>query len=311
MKLLDPASPIPLYAQLAEAIRYEIATGAIAPGEMLPALRLAARRWGVNLHTVRRAYGSLAEKGVVRTDPQVGTVVLGRPAASPAVDPVDWFVSRIVTEAYERHGLSVEELKLRLDRWGSRGGMTTDRPVYVIERTEGEAGALASQLRGRWSVGAEGWSLERPAAPPAGTLLAPLQHYSEIRLRWPERVGEVHFLRTAPEPAVVARVLTSSRPTIRAVLCEREIALATSVVADLRRILPSGRVDVMPHVVSRAGELLSFVPDSLDAVLFPPRMWESLSAAERANPKAVPVRYVFDARETERLAEDLGWGERE
>ena len=310
MKPLDASSPIPLYAQLAEAIRYEIATGAISPGDMLPPLRAAAKRWGVNLHTVRRAYGSLAEKGVVRTDPQVGTVVLGRPASSPTIDPVDWFVSRIVTEGYERHGLSVEELKLRLDRWGSRAGATTERPAFVIDRTEGEASALASQLRGRWAVGAEAWSIERPGPPPAATLIAPLQHYNDLRQRWPERVGEVHFMRTSPEGSVVARVLASPRPTIRVVVCEKEMPVATSIVADLRRILPSGRVEVMPHVVNRAGELLSFVPESLDSVLFPPRMWDQLSAAERSNPKAVPIRYQFDPRDAERLADDLGWGTR-
>src|SRR5690606_22040817 len=143
---LDPASPIPLYAQLAEAIRYEIATGAIPTGEMLPALRIAARRWGVNLHTVRRAYTELAERGVVRTDAQKGTVVLGRGPTSPAVDPVEWFISRVVTEAHERHGLSVAQLKLRLDQWGSRLGGRLEQPVHVIERAESEASELATRL---------------------------------------------------------------------------------------------------------------------------------------------------------------------
>ena len=310
MKPLDHSSPIPLYAQLAEAIRYEIATGAITPGEMLPPLRSAAKAWGVNLHTVRRAYGTLAEKGVVRTDPQVGTVVLGRSAGSPSVDPIDWFVSRIVTEAYERHGLSVEELKLRLDRWGSRTGLTTERPVYVVEKAEGEAAGLATQLRSKWAVGAEAWSLERPGPPPSGTLIAPIQHYNDVRLRWPERIGDVHFVRTRPDPSLAPRVVTSPKPTVRTVLCEKDLSTATGVVADLRLVLPPGRVEVMPHVVSRPGELLSFVPDSVDAVLFSPRMWASLSAAERANPKAHEVRYVFEKRDLERLAEELGWGER-
>jgi hypothetical protein len=37
-------------------------------------------------------------------------------------------------------------------------------------------------------------------------------------------------------------------------------------------------------------------------------MWDQLNAAERSNPKAVPIRYQFDSREAERLAEELGWG---
>ena len=57
MKLrLDRASPVPLYCQLAESLRWQISTGALAPGQRLPALRAAAAELGVNLHTVRAAY---------------------------------------------------------------------------------------------------------------------------------------------------------------------------------------------------------------------------------------------------------------
>src|SRR5512144_2360549 len=73
---LDPRSPIPLYHQIAETLRYRIATGTIEAGATLPPLREAARLWKVNLHTVRSAYTALAEAGVVVTRAPVGTVVL-------------------------------------------------------------------------------------------------------------------------------------------------------------------------------------------------------------------------------------------
>ena len=74
---LEPTSPVPLYHQIAEALRYRIATGALVPGALLPPLREAAAQWGVNLHTVRRAYGELTEQGVTETCHPVGTRVLG------------------------------------------------------------------------------------------------------------------------------------------------------------------------------------------------------------------------------------------
>lgn len=306
MKRLDPDSSIPLYAQLAEAIRYEIATGKLEHGEMLPALRAGAERWGVNLHTVRRAYASLAEKGIVRTDPQVGTFVEGGAVAEERVDPIDWFVSRTITEAYERHGLTVDELKLRVDQWGR--GMGSGKPtVTVVDREEGEANSLATQLQARWAIAADGWSMQRPGNLPSGTLIAPLQQYNEIRIRWPERVGDIHFLGTLPDASLVSRIAGTPRPVVRAVLCERDLPAANGVVADLKRILPPGRVEVVPHVVSRAGELLTFVPDSIDAVLFPPRMWENLSASERSHAKAWEVRYIFEEKKLDRLADELGW----
>jgi GntR family transcriptional regulator len=309
MMRLDPRSPVPLYVQLAEAIRFEIATGAIARGSLLPALRSAAKRWGVNLHTVRRAYGVLAEKELVRTDPQRGTVVLGGRGGNPP-DPVDAFVSRIVTEAHERHGLSVAELKLRLDRWGGAVAVGGERTVFVIERGESESAALATQLRAEWRVAAEGWSLERPSVPPPGLLLAPVQHYSELRRRWPDRNGGAALLETTPDPAIAARLVASPRHPARSIVCELDMPSARGAVADVQRILPPGRVDVVPHVVSRPGELLSFVPESVDTVLFPPRLWNALSAAERAHPKAVELRYRFEARDLERLAGDHGWSRR-
>src|SRR5215470_1291499 len=72
----DPASPVPLYHQIAEALRYRIATGALTPGTTLPALREAAARWNVNLHTVRQAYRQLEQAGLVSTVPPRGSVVL-------------------------------------------------------------------------------------------------------------------------------------------------------------------------------------------------------------------------------------------
>ena len=52
---IDPKSPVPLYYQIAQAIRAQIEAGSIAPGDVLEPLRKAAESWGVNLHTVRHA----------------------------------------------------------------------------------------------------------------------------------------------------------------------------------------------------------------------------------------------------------------
>ena len=62
---LDPDSAVPLYHQITEALSYRIATGRIPPGQRLPSVREAATAWDVNMHTVRRAYGELSERGLV------------------------------------------------------------------------------------------------------------------------------------------------------------------------------------------------------------------------------------------------------
>ena len=58
-KNIDSGSPIPLYHQIAEAIRQQIENGDLSRGDALAPLREAAQFWGVNLHTVRHAMETL------------------------------------------------------------------------------------------------------------------------------------------------------------------------------------------------------------------------------------------------------------
>lgn len=55
----------PLYAQLADAFRSEIARGALGEGETLPAARALAQALDMNVHTVLRAYQLLRDEGIV------------------------------------------------------------------------------------------------------------------------------------------------------------------------------------------------------------------------------------------------------
>src|SRR4051812_924277 len=99
---LDPSSPIPLYHQLAEAVRAEIAAGTLEPGDRLPPLRVAADAWGVNLHTVRHAYRALADAGLVRTAGR-GSIVLRADGAPPATVLDEDVITRFLREAREQH----------------------------------------------------------------------------------------------------------------------------------------------------------------------------------------------------------------
>lgn len=43
-------------------------------------------------------------------------------------------------------------------------------------------------------------------------------------------------------------------------------------------------------------------------VLFAPRVWGALSDADRGDPRALAVRYVFDAAELGRIGSEMNWG---
>lgn len=72
---LEPASGVPLGAQIARQIRLAVAAGRLGPGDQLPAARDLAAELGVNFHTVRKAYADLAAEGLLDVGQGRGTFV--------------------------------------------------------------------------------------------------------------------------------------------------------------------------------------------------------------------------------------------
>ena len=174
---LDPASPIPLYHQIAEALRYRIATGGVPVGATLPTLREGARLWKVNLHTVRRAYAVLAEAGIVETRAPLGTQVLpgagGTTERGGNGDPraLAEFAERVVAEAGARYGLALPDLLTLLGRRQAPGDRTA-AVVHVVECSMSQSADLARQIGERWRVRAVPWPIDRAEPPSAHPIVA-------------------------------------------------------------------------------------------------------------------------------------------
>lgn len=73
--LPDPASPLPLYAQVEKLVREMISGPKYRKGEMLPDEITLSRMWGVSRNTVRTAMGALVTEGVLQRRSGVGTRV--------------------------------------------------------------------------------------------------------------------------------------------------------------------------------------------------------------------------------------------
>lgn len=65
MRPIDPSSGLPLYLQVAVALKEDIAAGSYIVGDAVPSLRAAASELRVNLHTVGKAYRLLEDEGVL------------------------------------------------------------------------------------------------------------------------------------------------------------------------------------------------------------------------------------------------------
>jgi GntR family transcriptional regulator len=72
---LDPRSPTPLYAQIADRVRGAIAAGELRPATALPSVRQLAAQLRVNPATVVQAYRDLEAEGFVEMRQGAGTFV--------------------------------------------------------------------------------------------------------------------------------------------------------------------------------------------------------------------------------------------
>jgi DNA-binding transcriptional regulator YhcF (GntR family) len=81
---LDPSSPVPLSAQLREAIASRVARGRLLPGDRLPPVRELAAELGLATNTVARAYRELEAAGLLVGRGRLGTFVADRLPEAPS-----------------------------------------------------------------------------------------------------------------------------------------------------------------------------------------------------------------------------------
>ena len=75
---VDPGSTVPLFEQLAAAVRAEVVRGALTAGERLPSARELAGSLELNVHTVLHAYQVLRDEGLIDLRRGRGAVVTDR-----------------------------------------------------------------------------------------------------------------------------------------------------------------------------------------------------------------------------------------
>lgn len=78
MGKLDPDDPQPPYRQIANRLRGSISSGALEPGQQLPALAALASEYDVSIGTIKHALGVLREEGLVVTRQGKGSFVRTR-----------------------------------------------------------------------------------------------------------------------------------------------------------------------------------------------------------------------------------------
>jgi GntR family transcriptional regulator len=75
--IVDPSSGVPVFRQVMDQVRFQIASGVLKPGDELPPTRTLSAELGVNPMTISKAYNLLEREGALERRP-------GRPLAVKA-----------------------------------------------------------------------------------------------------------------------------------------------------------------------------------------------------------------------------------
>lgn len=115
---LESSSAVPVYRQITDQIRYQIAGGILRPGDRLPSVRELARQLPANQNTVLKAYDLLERDGLIDRRQGDGTFVQ---ASAPTLKKAERVrqVSAILAQAAAQavhFEIRPDELHALLDR---------------------------------------------------------------------------------------------------------------------------------------------------------------------------------------------------
>jgi GntR family transcriptional regulator len=115
---IDPRSPVPLYEQIADAVRVAVAAGTLGDGDALPSVRALAGQLRVNPATVVQAYRALEHDGFAEMRQGAGTFVRQVPGAMRSRERAHQalrLVRDLLADA-ARVGLDADDLRAAFDR---------------------------------------------------------------------------------------------------------------------------------------------------------------------------------------------------
>jgi len=89
---------VPIYRQIIDQIKYQVATGVLKEGDRVPSVRELATRLAVNQNTVLKVYNELCRQNVLRIERGDGTYVSSNKQTIPAAERRQ-AVSNVLREA--------------------------------------------------------------------------------------------------------------------------------------------------------------------------------------------------------------------
>jgi GntR family transcriptional regulator len=110
---IEPSSSVPIYRQIMDQVKYQIAAGTIREGEKLPSVRELAATLAVNQNTILKVYNELSREGVLAVERGDGTYVSAsqpRISAAGKVRAMQGILREAAVQAVQL-GISIEQAR--------------------------------------------------------------------------------------------------------------------------------------------------------------------------------------------------------
>src|SRR5690348_6204391 len=121
MFILNPHSGIPIYRQVLEQVRRQVASGQLKPGDELPSVREVATTHAVNPRTISKAYSLLQAEGLLehnRGKPMT-VAAQSRPQSpiSRRIEQIEPLAEQIALAAIQLQLSQAEVIKVLRRKW--------------------------------------------------------------------------------------------------------------------------------------------------------------------------------------------------
>lgn len=107
---INPSDGVPIYLQIINQIKYQIASGRLSPDQQLPPVRKLAEDLTINPNTVARAYRDLEQEGLVTTRRGAGVFIADGQSPLARREQL-----RILGEKAESLLISAQQMNFSLD----------------------------------------------------------------------------------------------------------------------------------------------------------------------------------------------------
>ncbi|MCC6180083.1 MAG: GntR family transcriptional regulator [Chloroflexi bacterium] len=312
---------LPVYAQLADQVKYLIQSGQLEPGARLPSPTHLARNLRINKHTIVKAYQQLERAGYVATFNGRGTFVTDAPRAAETQAHRELMRD---LDGIVRHGLALGLTPRDLGNlvmMRAEAILATDATVSVLllECNSRSLDYYANELRRELGIDVVPMLIDEldgdaalgtpPRAAACDIVICSFHHLVEFRRkirRWPRlRSLELFAMAVRPHLEVVSRLMALPAGTrLGVVYCndepyaESRLQLMTDAVG--RTILKN--IEVTPILFdSAAPDPNAF--DSVDALFVRPANIAAVRAGAPPGIEIVEFAYVLDSASSRMLRE--------